>query len=93
MPGGGRLEVEVDQGDKKISIAIRDTGEGMPEDSLEKAKDPFFTTKTYGTGMGLTMVDNVIKTHGGTFEMMKRESGGLQVLVNLPVSLMIRKEH
>jgi signal transduction histidine kinase/FixJ family two-component response regulator len=92
MPNGGRLSVVVERGAEMISIATRDTGEGMPEDSLEKAKDPFFTTKTYGTGMGLTMVDNVVKTHGGTFEMMKRETGGLQVVVHLPVSLLIGKD-
>jgi signal transduction histidine kinase len=61
----------------------------MPEDSLDKVKDPFFTTKTYGTGMGLTLVENVLKTHGGNFEMNKRESGGLEVMVNLPISLFI----
>ncbi len=92
MPNGGQLEVVVERGAEMISIATRDTGEGMPEDFLEKAKDPFFTTKTYGTGMGLTMVDNVVKTHGGTFEMMKRDTGGLQVLVHLPVSLLIGKD-
>jgi signal transduction histidine kinase len=89
MPSGGQLEVLVDRDDEWLRIAIRDTGVGMLEDSLDKVKDPFFTTKTYGTGMGLTMVENVLKTHGGYFEMNKRESGGLEVLVKLPISTLM----
>lgn len=89
MPNGGQLEVYVDQDDAWVNIAVRDTGVGMPEDTLDKAKDPFFTTKTYGTGMGLAMVENVLKIHGGNFAMNKRESGGLEVMVRLPVSLLV----
>jgi signal transduction histidine kinase len=89
MPDGGQLEVFVDCDEEWIHIAVRDSGVGMPEDALDKAKDPFFTTKTYGTGMGLTMVENVLKIHGGNFSMHKRDSGGLEVMVNLPISLLI----
>ncbi|MFO7605763.1 MAG: response regulator [Desulfurivibrionaceae bacterium] len=88
MPDGGRLEVAVSREEESIRIAVRDTGIGMPEDSLDKVTDPFFTTKTYGTGMGLTMVENVLKMHGGNFELNRRESGGLEVLVKLPVSVL-----
>ncbi|MEN8142269.1 MAG: GAF domain-containing sensor histidine kinase, partial [Thermodesulfobacteriota bacterium] len=88
MPGGGNIEVKVEKDDKWVQIIISDTGEGMPEDSLEKIKDPFFTTKTYGTGLGLTMVENVLKIHDGNFEMKKRDVGGLEVVVNLPVGLL-----
>ncbi|MEN8134924.1 MAG: response regulator [Thermodesulfobacteriota bacterium] len=89
MPTGGQLELLVDRDEEWIHIAVRDSGIGMPEDALDKAKDPFFTTKTYGTGMGLTMVENVLKSHGGNFAMHKRDSGGLEVMVNLPISRLI----
>lgn len=89
MSHGGRLEVSLTRDDEWIHIAIRDTGVGMPEDSLDKIKDPFFTTKTYGTGMGLTMVEKVLQTYNGNFAMNKRESGGLEVVVNLPLSLLV----
>lgn len=89
MPNGGQLEVDLARDDDWIHVAIRDTGVGMPENSLDKVKDPFFTTKTYGTGMGLTMVENVLKAYKGNFEMNKRDSGGLEVMVNLPASLLV----
>jgi len=89
MPEGGRLEVFVNNDDEWIHVTVLDTGVGMPEDYLEKVTDPFFTTKTYGTGMGLTMVENVLKTHGGNFTIGKRETGGLEVMVNLPLSLTV----
>ncbi len=89
MPNGGQLEVFVNRDEDWIHITVKDSGVGMPEDTLDKAKDPFFTTKTYGTGMGLTMVENVLKSHGGNFKMYKRDAGGLAVIVNLPVSLLI----
>jgi len=89
MPSGGRLEVAVGQNDELVHVAIRDTGVGMPEDTLDQAKNPFFTTKTYGTGLGLTMVENVLEMHGGNFVMNRRDSGGLEVRVNLPRSLLL----
>ena len=89
MPGGGNIDVKLEKDDEWVHVIISDTGEGMPEDSLNKVKDPFFTTKTYGTGLGLTMVENVLKIHDGNFEMRKRESGGLEVSVNFPVHLLV----
>jgi len=88
MTDGGRLDVSISRDEGWVMVAVRDTGVGMPEDSLDKAKDPFFTTKTYGTGMGLNMVENVLKTYGGHFELNRRDSGGLEVLVKLPVAVL-----
>jgi signal transduction histidine kinase/DNA-binding response OmpR family regulator len=89
MPDGGELEVALSSDEQWLHVAVRDTGIGMPENNLSKATDPFFTTKTYGTGMGLTMVENVLKTHGGNFVINRRPERGLEVLVRLPVSLRI----
>jgi signal transduction histidine kinase/FixJ family two-component response regulator len=89
MPDGGELSVTISTNDQWIQVAVRDTGVGMPENYLSKVTDPFFTTKTYGTGMGLTMVENVLKTHGGNFVINTRPEKGLEVLINLPASLRI----
>jgi len=89
MPDGGELEVAISTDDQWIQVAVRDTGVGMPENYLSKVTDPFFTTKTYGTGMGLAMVENVLKSHGGSFVINTRPEKGLEVLIKLPVSLRI----
>ncbi|MDA8163629.1 MAG: response regulator [Desulfobacteraceae bacterium] len=83
MPYGGTLSVAVRGEDGKVRISISDTGVGIPEAAMNLAKDPFFTTKTYGTGMGLTMVERVVKAHQGDFSLHKREQG-MQVDVHLP---------
>lgn len=84
MPGGGTLTVVAMNLDKGVQVSVLDTGIGIHDMHIDKAKDPFFTTKTYGTGMGLTMVDRIVKGHGGKFSIKKRDSGGLEVTVNLP---------
>jgi signal transduction histidine kinase/FixJ family two-component response regulator len=89
MPEGGELEVAVGRDDQWLRVAVRDNGVGMPEDYLGKVTDPFFTTKTYGTGMGFTLVEKILKTHGGNFAIAKRTGGGLEVQVNLPLTLSI----
>lgn len=89
MPEGGGLAVTVSMDDQWLRVVVRDNGAGMPEDYLSKVTDPFFTTKTYGTGMGLTLVEKILKTHGGNFTIGKRPGGGLEVQVNLPLTLSI----
>jgi signal transduction histidine kinase/DNA-binding response OmpR family regulator len=85
MPGGGNLTIEAHILDKVVQVSILDTGIGIHDTHLDKAKDPFFTTKTYGTGMGLTMVDRIVKAHDGSFTMQKRETGGMEVNVYFPI--------
>ncbi|MBU0728849.1 MAG: response regulator [Proteobacteria bacterium] len=86
MPDGGQMSISAHPQDANIVITIIDSGLGINKDNIERAKDPFFTTKTYGTGMGLTMVDRVIKGHGGKFLLSTREGGGTEAKVILPVS-------
>ena len=85
MPGGGNLTIEAQVLNKVVQVSILDTGIGIHDTHIDKAKDPFFTTKTYGTGMGLTMVDRIVKAHGGSFAMQKRETGGMEVKVDFPI--------
>lgn len=86
MPGGGRLTVVVRGGEGRATVSVIDTGQGIPDSYLAKAKDPFFTTKTYGTGMGLTLVDRVVSAHGGAFSLHPHAGGGLEARVVLPLS-------
>ncbi|MBU0485229.1 MAG: response regulator [Proteobacteria bacterium] len=85
MPNGGKISLSVEIKDGWAHISVHDTGAGIPENYIEKATDPFFTTKTYGTGMGLTMVQRVTKSHGGNFSMNQHEGSGLEITINLPL--------
>jgi len=85
MPDGGRLTIIVEAGEGQAIVSVIDTGPGIPESYLDKAKDPFFTTKTYGTGMGLTLVERIVNAHGGSFSLKPHLGGGLEVRVVLPL--------
>jgi signal transduction histidine kinase/DNA-binding response OmpR family regulator len=85
MPDGGNLAISYAEENGWGLIIITDTGMGMAEDSMERAKDPFFTTKTYGTGLGLTMVERIVAAHGGQFSLRTREGGGMEATVRLPL--------
>ncbi len=86
MPDGGRLTVKVRIEDGKAVILISDTGVGMVEGGMERSKDPFFTTKTYGTGLGLTLVEQIVQEHEGAFNLKMREEGGMEARVELPIA-------
>lgn len=85
MPHGGTLKIAAQVDNEWAHISLRDTGIGLSGAYLDKAKEPFFTTKTYGTGMGLTLVDRFIKAHGGNFSLIRHDTG-LEVKINLPLA-------
>jgi signal transduction histidine kinase/DNA-binding response OmpR family regulator len=85
MPDGGKLTIAYTEENGWGRITITDTGMGMADDSMERAKDPFFTTKTYGTGLGLTMVERIVQAHDGDFSLHTRAGGGMEVSVKLPL--------
>ncbi|NTV12743.1 MAG: response regulator [Desulfobulbaceae bacterium] len=89
MSEGGILEVELSRDEQGLQVAVRDNGIGMPEDYLDKVTDPFFTTKTYGTGMGLTLIEKILKSHGGHFSIGKRAGGGVEIIIYLPETLLL----
>jgi signal transduction histidine kinase/DNA-binding response OmpR family regulator len=86
MQSGGRLTITVKQTDNNTQVIIEDTGTGIANSNLELATDPFFTTKTFGTGMGLTLVKRIIKDHDGSLSIQRRNSGGTRVIVELPAA-------
>jgi len=90
MSEGGVLEVVLSRDEQWLQVAVRDNGIGLPEDYLDKVTDPFFTTKTYGTGMGFTLIEKILKSHGGHFSISKRVGGGVEIIVYLPESLLLK---
>ena len=72
-----------------IALYIDDSGHGISESHADKVHDPFFTTKTHGTGMGLTLVEQIVALHGATFSIAKNDSGGTTAKVVFPPSLIV----
>ena len=69
-----------------MSIIIKDNGNGIPEPVLDKIFLPFFTTKPTGegTGLGLSLSYDIIKSHGGEIKVETREGKGSEFIITLP---------
>ncbi len=86
MPNGGLLHISVKLEPATVSITIADSGTGIVNTNIVKATDPFFTTKIYGTGMGLTLVKKIVAEHQGTFSLHPGPISGTVATVTLPLS-------
>ena len=87
MAAGGELAVSSEILDGEVAILIRDTGSGLANGDLSRVTDPFYTTKTYGTGMGLTLVDQILKQHNATLSLSANEDQGTTARVSFPRSV------
>jgi signal transduction histidine kinase len=87
MERGGRFVCEIlPLANEKILVRVTDTGDGIPEENMDKIYDPFFTTKKGGTGLGLSICYSIVKSHKGEIEVRSRLGQGTTVLVTLPAS-------
>ena len=83
----GRVEVTagMDEKDGALTIAVHDTGPGIPADKQSTIFEPFFTTKAEGSGLGLWIVQQIITAHGGAVEVFNAAGGGAIFAVHLPL--------
>ena len=73
------------QGDR-LEIIVEDNGPGIPADILPKVFEPLFSTKSFGTGLGLPTVKQIIEQHGGTVAIASSASDGTRVTLRLPLA-------
>ena len=73
-----------------VTVAVRDTGVGMPQADVQKAFQPFFTTKEVGkgTGLGLFLSRETVQAHGGTLSLASEQGRGTTVTITLPGKMM-----
>ena len=84
MNTGGKLSFSTRKTGDGLSFKLVDTGAGIPEDVLEKIFEPYFTTKDFGSGLGLTLVYKIVKEHGADIQVSSRVGAGTTVTINFP---------
>lgn len=89
MPEGkiGMIEISTDCDDTKVWIEVKDNGPGMSPEVLKRIFDPFFTTKDpdTGTGLGLSVSQNIIQQHGGKLDVNSVVGVGTTFTITLPI--------
>lgn len=85
---GKDIDVTLREDDGNVVIAFRDHGHGIPEDELPHVKEKFYkgSSKNRGTGIGLSVCDEIITRHNGQLDIANAEGGGCIVTITLPAN-------
>ena len=87
---GNKVSVEIQKGNRLVTILFEDDGPGIPEDQYKNVFKPFFrldksrSLNQSGVGLGLAIVEDVINSHGGNIQLGKSKKNGLLVKISLP---------
>ena len=82
---GNGISLTLHTEDSNVVMVISDDGIGMPRNELKKIYNPFFTTKQYGTGLGLYICKKILSMHKGTIRIDSRQDEGTTVKITLPI--------
>ncbi|MCA1659079.1 MAG: PAS domain-containing protein [Verrucomicrobiaceae bacterium] len=84
MKRRGILRIRTDLDATHVNISFTDTGGGMSAESLSRVFEPYFTTKSSGSGLGLLIVRRIVREHGGEMAIESNEGKGLTLMIRLP---------
>lgn len=84
-PPGGSVVVTTARDEGDLSIEVRDSGEGIPADKLERVFEVFFTMREGGTGLGLPITRRIIDEHGGSLALVSEPGRGTTARILLPL--------
>jgi len=84
MPSEGRLHLTSRVDDGFVEVRVEDTGLGMDDEALARVFEPYFSTKTTGTGLGLPIARRNIELSGGSIAVESRKDHGTAVTIRLP---------
>jgi signal transduction histidine kinase len=87
MSEGGKLKIALshEPEEEKLIVSFKDNGCGIRPENIEKLFDPFYTTKSRGTGMGLAVSYNIVKKHEGEISVFSKPGEGTTFEIRLPV--------
>ncbi|MGI8435557.1 MAG: two-component system sensor histidine kinase NtrB [Chthoniobacterales bacterium] len=84
MKRRGILRIRTDMDPTHVTVSFTDTGGGMTAENLGRVFEPYFTTKTTGSGLGLLIVRRIVREHGGELSLESSEGQGLTIAIRLP---------
>ncbi len=84
MKRRGILRIRTDRDDAHVKISFTDTGGGISAEDLSRVFEPYFTTKTAGSGLGLLIVRRIVRENGGELAIESAEGKGLTLTIRLP---------
>ena len=83
--GSININIETIKNNSIVKIKFSDSGPGIKANKKTRLFEPYFSTKKSGTGLGLTIVNSIINSHGGSIAIDENHSGGACFIIELPV--------
>ena len=85
MTTGGTLTLQTGESGDGVLVSVSDTGRGIPKEEINRIFEPFFTTKKKGTGLGLMIVQRIVRAHNGRIEIESHVGRGTTFRILLPL--------
>ncbi len=85
MTRGGTLTLQTGDTSEAVWVSVTDTGGGIPQEQINRIFEPFYTTKKKGTGLGLMIVQRIVRAHGGRIELESHVGRGTTFRLWLPL--------
>lgn len=85
MTKGGTLTLQTGEGADGVWVSVTDSGGGIPQEQINRIFEPFYTTKKKGTGLGLMIVQRIVRAHGGRIELESHVGRGTTFRIWLPL--------
>jgi signal transduction histidine kinase len=85
MTRGGSLTLQTGETGESVWVSVTDTGGGIPQEQINRIFEPFYTTKKKGTGLGLMIVQRIIRAHNGRVELESHVGRGTTFRIWLPL--------
>lgn len=85
MTRGGTLTLQTGKTQDSVWVSVADTGAGIPQEQLTRIFEPFYTTKQKGSGLGLMIVQRIVRSHNGRIELESTEGKGTRFRIWLPL--------
>ena len=85
IPEGRRIDLFLENGNGRATVRVRDNGCGIAPEKVERIFNPFFTTKSQGTGLGMAISKKIVEAHQGGIEVTSDVGRGTEFTVTLPM--------